>query len=104
MTVRNYLAEHFPANELKGGLYFDWPAGLHFELAKGVYQFNKDGSYNEEMFELAIQQAMDVLNEVIEEEDDLFLVLNVFWESRYRKTRILSDYLHHKPLKYKATA
>ena len=78
MNIRNYLAENFPTNELNGSLYYNWPKGIHFELASGIYQFKEDGTYNEEMFELAINQAMEVVNKVIDEEDDLFLVLISF--------------------------
>ena len=103
MNVRTYLAENFPSNEVNGGLYYNWPKGIDFELASGLYQFKDDGTYNEEMFELAMNQAMDVVNKVIDEEDDLFLVLDIFWDDFYQKTRIFSDYVKNQSLKHKAT-
>lgn len=93
MNIHSYLSEHFPGNELNGGLYFDWPVGLHFELAAGIYQFNTDGSYNEEMFKTAIRDALYVIDEVIGENDELYVLLDVFHHNRYNKTRLLTDYM-----------
>lgn len=103
MTIHNYLAENFPENELDGGLYFDWPAGLHFELASGIYQFNDDDTYNEERFAVAIRQATQILDEAIAEEDELLLVLDVFWDTTYERTRLFKNYVTDKSLKFKAT-
>ncbi|WP_438313724.1 DUF3885 domain-containing protein [Sporosarcina sp. FA9] len=104
MNLSDYLASNFPVNVLRGSLNIDWPAKLHFELAKGIYQFNADEIYNEEMFLVVSQQAMDVINEMIDEKDELFLVINVFWKSSYEKTGILTNYLTNKKVKYKATS
>jgi len=104
MNLRDYLANNFPENILSGSLNIDWLAKLHFDLAKGIYQFNADGTYNEEMFQVARQQAMDVINEMIDEKDDLFLVANIYWQRRYEKTRILTHYFTNKRVVYKATS
>ncbi|MFD1929673.1 hypothetical protein ACFSFY_16660 [Sporosarcina siberiensis] len=104
MNVSDYLANNFPENVLRGSLITDWPAKLHFDLAKGIYQFNADGTYNEEMFQVANQEAMNVINEMIDEEDELFFVINVYWKRSYEKTRILTNYFTNKQVIFKATS
>ena len=80
---------------MNGGLYFDWPAGLHFELASEL------STSHHEMVDSATRLAYQILDAVLDEGDKLCLVIQVFHEHYYHKKGIFK--LVSPFLKYKTT-
>src|SRR5690606_22535746 len=83
MELNTYIDNVFPGLTLKPSLYYQWEIGIHFELAKGLYQFLDDGSYNMEMFHRAYEQTTAIFESLFADEDDIFLVTNVY---RYKSS------------------
>ncbi|MDQ0216666.1 hypothetical protein J2S13_003140 [Oikeobacillus pervagus] len=95
----------FPELTLKPSLYYQCEIGIHFELARGLYQFLDDDSYNMNRFNRVYEQATTIFESLFADEDDIFLVTNVYRHKSSRngtpRLKLYSRYLKDKSLKYK---
>jgi Domain of unknown function (DUF3885) len=78
MDLHTYLHTTFPGLTLKPSLYHQWDIRLHFEFANDIYQFKDDGTLNLDRFHLAYNQALAIFNSLFAEQDDIFLVTNIY--------------------------
>lgn len=78
MNLQEYLHTTFPGMVLKPSLYLQWPTGIHFGLAQGMYQFIKNDELNLPMFDVVYRQTLSIFNDLFSEEDELVLVTNVY--------------------------
>lgn len=105
MELREYLAEFFPGLILKSSLYHQWDIALHFELGQEIYQFNENDKINLERFEAVYCQALAIFNELFSEQDDIFLVVNVYHrksvKARTKRINVYHRFIKNKNLKYK---
>ena len=103
MELKEYLDTTFPGLILKPSLYNQWKIGLHFELGRDVYQFKDDGRLNLEMFNMVYSQSLSLFNNLFSEQDEIFLVTNVYHRkcnNRTNKIKVYGGYLKNKALKY----
>lgn len=105
MKLINYLQASFPAVELIPSIYYQWDIGVHFSLGNNIYQFTDDDKLNPERFELVYKQISLIFDELLDENDDLFLVTNVYkhkaYEKRTKKLRVYKRFLKRKSLLHK---
>ncbi|QQD83783.1 DUF3885 domain-containing protein [Bacillus siamensis] len=78
MKIKDYLKERFPALKLMPSIYHQWDVGIHFSLGRNIYQFNENGELNLEYFQCVHHQMTEIFNELFEQNDDLFLVANIY--------------------------
>ncbi|WP_424162565.1 DUF3885 domain-containing protein [Bacillus amyloliquefaciens] len=78
MEIKDYLKERFPTLKLMPGIYHQWDGGIHFSLGGNMYQFDESGGLNLEYFQLIHHQTSAIFDELFEQNDDLFLVANVY--------------------------
>lgn len=105
MKLINYLQASFPADELIPSIYYQWDIGVHFSLGNNIYQFTDDDKLNPKRFELVYKQISLIFDELLDENDDLFLVTNVYkhkaYEKRTKKLRVYKRFLKRKSLLHK---
>ncbi|WP_078579616.1 DUF3885 domain-containing protein [Salipaludibacillus agaradhaerens] len=105
MALREYLNTFFPGLCLQPSLFKQWGVGIHFELGEGIYQFKDDNRLNIDRFERVYYQALSLFNDLFSEEDDIYLVTNVYLYNRSRKkiksTKVYDHFLKNKQLKFK---
>ncbi|MFK2826890.1 DUF3885 domain-containing protein [Bacillus sp. B190/17] len=102
MNITKYLKEKFPSVQLVSSIYYQWDIGIHFSLGGEIYQFKENDELNLERFRLVYKQASTIFNELFEQNDDLFLVTNVYkYKTKKQRTRKLKVYQPF--LKYKST-
>ena len=93
----DYLKERFPTVELFPSIYYQWDIGIHFSLGAEIYQFKENDELNTERFRLVYKQTSTIFNELFEQNDDLFLVTNVYKhkmsEKRTRKLKVYQPFL-----------
>ncbi|MCM3725086.1 DUF3885 domain-containing protein [Neobacillus cucumis] len=93
MNIKDYLNERFSTLELVPSIYYQWDIGIHFSLAGEIYQFKKNDGLNLERFRLVYKQTSTLFNELFEQNDDLFLVTNVYKnKTKEKSTRKLKVY------------
>ena len=99
-----YLHAYFPGLNLKPSLYQQWPIGLHFELGKGLYQFNEGtDELNMERFYCVYSQATSMFNEIFSDEDEVFLVTNMYKHKTHhsnQRMKVFHRNLRNKDLKF----
>ncbi|WP_232698477.1 DUF3885 domain-containing protein [Brevibacillus daliensis] len=100
MELREYLNTTFPRLILKPSLYHQWDIGIHFEFAKGIYQFKDNNTLNLNMFHLVYSQALSIFNYLFSEQDEIFLVTNVY-NRKDNKHRINRIKVYHRFIKNK---
>ncbi|MFS0881087.1 DUF3885 domain-containing protein [Metabacillus niabensis] len=103
MELKEYLQTTFPGLDLVPSLYNQWNIGLHFELGRDLYQFKEDGRLNLELFEMVYSQAMALFSYLFSEQDEIFLVTNVYRNkrnTRSNKIKVFERHLKNKALKY----
>ncbi|WP_088034996.1 DUF3885 domain-containing protein [Evansella clarkii] len=104
MNLSEYLNKVFPGLSLKPSLYNQWKIGIHFELGQGLYQFNEDDRLNHEMFERVYSQALCIFNSLFSEQDEIFLVTNVYHRNsdkkKIRPTKVYYRFLKNKDLRF----
>ena len=105
MELNDYLHTFFPGLILKPSLYHQWDIGLHFELGAEMYQF-KEGTdeLNLKMFERVYSQALTIFTNLFSQEDEVFLVTNVYkhiTERRNQRIKVYNRNLKNKDLKYR---
>ncbi|OAH57661.1 hypothetical protein AWH48_01180 [Domibacillus aminovorans] len=104
MNLQEYLHTTFPGLILKPSLYLQWETGIHFELAKEMYQFKDNGKLNLKMFDLVYSQALSIFNDLFSEQDEIFLVTNVYHRknstSRTKRMKVYVNSIKNKNLKF----
>ncbi|MFW0779132.1 DUF3885 domain-containing protein [Rossellomorea marisflavi] len=98
MTIRDYLLEHFPGLSLEPPLYYSWPTGLRFEIAKpGSEHLDTDN------LEQMDERTTSLFNAVFEQDDEVVLVTNVFGlnDSPPPKTNVFLKYIKDKDVRMK---
>ncbi|MCM3655358.1 DUF3885 domain-containing protein [Metabacillus litoralis] len=99
MEVRGYIQRIFPGLVLKPSLYHQWDISIHFELAKGLYQFKSEtDELNSEYFNQVYNQALLLFNDIFATEDKILLVTNVYQCNDYlgrskKKMKVYSHYI-----------
>lgn len=88
MNVTEYLDKNFPGLQLIPSIYKQWPISIHFLLGEGIYQFDEKGKLRLRRFEKAFQQAWTIFNELFDQEDDLILVTNVYFQKQQKTKKI----------------
>lgn len=102
MSLKDYLIENFPGLVLKPSLYFQWDKRIHFEFAKGLHQIKETSDeLNPTYLQTVYEQALSLFHELFSENDELFLVLNVYQYKNYkkrskRKIKIFQHYIKNK--------
>lgn len=98
MTIRDYLLEHFPGLSLEPPLFYSWPTGLRFEIAKPGSEHH-DTDNLEQMGE----RTTSLFKAVFEQDDDVILVTNVFGlnDSPPPKTNVFLKYIKDKDVRMK---
>ncbi|CRK84753.1 DUF3885 domain-containing protein [Neobacillus massiliamazoniensis] len=100
MNVMNYLNERFPTLKLVPSIYYQWDIGIHLSLAREIYQFTENDELNLKLFRLVYKQISTIFDELFEQNDDLFLVTNVYKhkikDKRTRKLKVYQRFLKSK--------
>lgn len=78
MNIEEYLDKRFPTVELVPTIYYQWDIGIHFSLGEGIYQLKENGELNLERFHTGYKQALTIFKELYDQNDDLFLVTNIY--------------------------
>lgn len=93
MKIKDYLIAKFPNLELVPRIYYQWNIGIHFSLGGNIYQLKENDELNLERFRLVYKQASTIFNEIFEQNDNIFLVTNVYKHKTKEKcTRKLKVY------------
>lgn len=98
MEIKEYIKTTFPGLILKPSLYSQWNKGIHFELAKGLYQLKeKTDELNPDYFNAVYDQAITLFNDLFSADDQIFLVTNMYRYRNYKKRsrRKFKVYLHY---------
>lgn len=98
MLLKHYVNENFPGLVLKPSLYYQWDKRIHFELAKGLYQLNdQSDELNPIYFQTVYKQALTLFHELFSDDDELFLVANIYQHKNYKKRskRKIKIFLHY---------
>ncbi|KIL74389.1 DUF3885 domain-containing protein [Bacillus badius] len=102
MNITEYLHEKFPSVELVPSIYYQWDIGIHFSLGGEIYQFKENDGLNLERFQLVYKQAFAIFNKLFEQNDDLFLVTNVYKhkmkKQRTKKLKVYQSFLKCKSM------
>ncbi|MGZ4161093.1 MAG: DUF3885 domain-containing protein [Neobacillus sp.] len=100
MNIMDYLNNSFPTLKLVPSIYYQWNIGIHFSLGGEIYQFNQNDDINFDRFQLVNKQTSAIFNELCEQNDDLFLVTNVYKhkikEKCTRKLKVYQPFLKCK--------
>ncbi|GKU80958.1 DUF3885 domain-containing protein [Niallia sp. NCCP-28] len=100
MNIEDYLKERFSTLELVPSIYYQWDIGIHFSLGGEIYQLKENDDLNLERFRLVYKQTSVLFNEMFEQNDDLFLVTNVYKhktkEKLTRKIKVYKSFLKDK--------
>jgi hypothetical protein len=101
-NLQEYLHTTFPGLVLKPSLYLQWKTGIHFGLAQEMYQFKDNGKLNLQMFDTVYSQALAIFNDLFSEEDEIFLVTNVYHRkdsnSRTKPIKVYKNSVKNKNL------
>ncbi|MGE6376041.1 DUF3885 domain-containing protein [Peribacillus muralis] len=100
IKVRDYLHTAFPGLTMAHSLYHQWGIRIHFELGDGIYQFRGDGSLNLDRFDMVYSQALSIFNSLFSDQDDLFLVTNVYENKPHHTSKVYQRYIKNKDLKF----
>ena len=104
MEFRKYLNNISPGLCLKQSLYNQWDIGIHFEFGEGMYQLKDGDRLNLDMFERVYSQTLSIFNYLFSEQDEIFLVTNVYHrksnKKRIRTTKVYDRFLKNRELKF----
>ncbi|KAA0955444.1 DUF3885 domain-containing protein [Sporosarcina sp. ANT_H38] len=92
MNIMEYLNEKFPTVELVPTVYYQWDIGIHFSLGKGIYQLRENGELNLERFRIGYKQTLTIFKELFDQNDDLFLVTNIYRQKTQQPTKKMKVY------------
>ncbi|WP_010096248.1 DUF3885 domain-containing protein [Ornithinibacillus scapharcae] len=77
--LNHYLESNFPGLLVKPSLYHQWSKGIHFDLAKGLYQLKSDtDDLNPEYFDTVYKQAIALFEALFSADDKIILVTNIY--------------------------
>ncbi|GGA78632.1 DUF3885 domain-containing protein [Ornithinibacillus halotolerans] len=106
MDLKDYLNDNFPKLILKPSLYDQWSVGLHFDLAKGLYQLKSDSDeLNLEYFNMVYKQTLTLFHELFAENDKILLVTNlykkkIFQRQSNKKMKVYRHFIKNKTVRY----
>lgn len=86
------MQEKFPSLELIPSIYYQWDIGIHFTLGENIYQLKDNGELNLERFLVIYKQTSQIFNELFGQNDELFLVINLYKQTKEKSTRKLRVY------------
>jgi len=92
MTIEEYLQEQFPSLELIPSIYNQWDIGIHFSLGKSSYLLKENDEMNLEGFQVIYKQTSQIFNELFDQNDELFLVTNLYKQIKEKSTKKLKVY------------
>ena len=92
MNIMEYLNKNFPTVELVPTVYYQWDIGIHFSLGEGIYQLRENGELNLERFRTGYKQTLTIFNELFDQNDDLFLVTNIYRQKTQQLTKKMKVY------------
>ena len=92
MNITEYLNKNFPTVELVPTVYYQWDLGIHFSLGEGIYQLRENGELNLERFRTGYKQTLTIFNELFDQNDDLFLVTNIYRQKTQQLTKKMKVY------------
>ncbi|MED4875787.1 hypothetical protein P9703_20410, partial [Bacillus subtilis] len=78
MNLMGYMEERFPRLELIPSIYNQWSLGIHFCLGENIYQLKENEELNLKRFRFVYEQITILFNELFEQNDDIFLVTNMY--------------------------
>lgn len=100
MNVTDYHLEKFPSLQFVPSIYHQWDIGIHFTLGEEIYQFKQNGQLNLDRFQLIYKQTSIIFHELFDDNDDIFLVTNVYKqktrEKLAKKLKIYQPFLKNK--------
>ncbi|KFF57094.1 hypothetical protein CM50_19455 [Bacillus subtilis] len=102
MNVIGYMEERFQNLELIPSIYNQWGTGIHFCLGENIYQLKANEELNLKMFRIVYEQISIIFNELFEQNDDIFLVANMYKHKKkekcIRKLKVYQPFLKCKNL------
>ncbi|MED4648397.1 DUF3885 domain-containing protein [Bacillus inaquosorum] len=100
MKIKEYMEERFPSLELIPSIYNQWGIGIHFCLGENIYQIKENEELNYKRFQIVYEQISTIFNELFEQNDDIFLVTNMYKhktkEKCIRKLKVYQPFLKCK--------
>lgn len=94
------MEERFPSLELIPSIYNQWGIGIHFCLGENIYQIKENEELNYKRFQIVYEQISTIFNELFEQNDDIFLVTNMYKhktkEKCIRKLKVYQPFLKCK--------
>ena len=100
MNLQHYMNKKFPTVKLTPSIYYQWETGIHFTLGENIYQFKKNDELNLDRFRLVYEQTTTIFNELFNQDDELFLVTNIYKhktkEKLTEKLKVYKSFLKYK--------
>ncbi|MBU8569508.1 DUF3885 domain-containing protein [Bacillus subtilis] len=92
MKIMEYMEERFQNLEFTPSIYNQWGIGIHFCLGKNIYQLKENEELNLKRFQVVYEQITILFNELFEQNDDIFLVTNMYKHKKEKCIRKLKVY------------
>ncbi|TDU12471.1 DUF3885 domain-containing protein [Bacillus subtilis] len=92
MNLIGYMEERFQNLEFIPSIYNQWGTGIHFCLGKNIYQLKENEELNLKRFQVVYEQITIIFNELFEQNDDIFLVTNMYKHKKEKCIRKLKVY------------
>ncbi|MGG1348414.1 DUF3885 domain-containing protein [Bacillus subtilis] len=92
MNLIGYMEERFQNLELIPSIYNQWGIGIHFCLGENIYQFKENEELNLKRFQVEYEQITIIFKELFEQNDDIFLVTNMYKHKKEKCIRKLKVY------------
>ena len=92
MKIMEYMEERFQNLEFIPSIYNQWGIGIHFCLGENIYQLKEKEELNLKRFQVVYEQITIIFNELFEQNDDIFLVTNMYKHKKEKCIRKLKVY------------
>ncbi|MEC1581886.1 DUF3885 domain-containing protein [Bacillus subtilis] len=92
MKIMEYMEERFQNLEFIPSIYNQWSIGIHFCLGENIYQLKEKEELNLKRFQVVYEQITIIFNELFEQNDDIFLVTNMYKHKKEKSIRKLKVY------------
>ncbi|MFK3894256.1 DUF3885 domain-containing protein [Bacillus subtilis] len=92
MKIIEYMEERFQNLEFIPSIYNQWGIGIHFCLGENIYQLKEKEELNLKRFQVVYEQITIIFNELFEQNDDIFLVTNMYKHKKEKCIRKLKVY------------
>ena len=92
MKIMEYMEERFQNLEFIPSIYNQWGIGIHFCLGKNIYQLKENEELNLKRFQVVYEQITILFNELFEQNEDIFLVTNMYKHKKEKCIRKLKVY------------